>query len=585
MSTNKLFDRICVIVLIVMLVGTLLFMNGSALGIKAVADEDAEAYEGAEYFTANDRNGSWESSHTAYIEMDGDDGSISGGNGGAYFLNGDLVIAQAGYYEVTGSLENGSIIIDTADGAKVWLRLNGVEVNCEDDACIRINEADKVFLTLAENSENTLHSGSAFSEEALEDGTDGAIFAHDDLTINGSGALSITADYKYGIAANDELRITGGTIDITAAEDTIHVNEHCRITEASIILQAGDDAIHSESDIVIVSGTILINECYEGIEAPTIDILGGDITIYPRDDGINAGGGSDSFGNMNFGGGFGGFGGGPGNSETASEDIQNSSEESEEQAEKEQTEKSEGERPEMSGGEMPEMPNGGVTEKPGDSSEADTESTETAEETVTPTVTISGGSITIINKNGMDADGIDSNGNVYINGGNVFISLNGGGTNNAIDYGSENNGVFEINGGVVIAAGGATMLEEVSDTSSQVSFLYSTSGTTQASAVQVTDANGNELLSCEIPYAFQALLISTPELQLGDTVNLVIGDTNTEVALDKVVNSAGTGAGGMMEFGGMPFSSNAPVFPESDSGENDSETEEKQETEETDGTA
>jgi len=66
-------------------------------------------------------------------------------------------------------------------------------------------------------------------------------------------------------------------------------------------------------------------------------------------------------------------------------------------------------------------------------------------------IRITGGDITITNANGRDADGLDSNKDIYISGGTLFISVVGDGSNSAIDYGTENGGVCEISGGTVIA--------------------------------------------------------------------------------------------------------------------------------------
>ena len=114
-----------------------------------------------------------------------------------------------------------------------------MDIRCSDDACLRVDQADKVFLTLAEGSVNSMASGESYSDAALADNTGGAIYAHDDLTINGSGSLSVTAAYKHGIDANDELVITGGTLTVDAVGDGLHVRDNLRICDASITLTAG----------------------------------------------------------------------------------------------------------------------------------------------------------------------------------------------------------------------------------------------------------------------------------------------------------------------------------------------------------
>lgn len=465
MSTGKHFSALCALVLALALAVTVLFMNGEALGIRVIRDEDSEAREDSGYFTTNDQNTAWTAATT--ITLSGDTAAVSGS--GAYANGGSVTIASAGYYDVTGTLTDGSLIVDAGKNAKVFLRLNGVTITCSDDAAIRVNQADKVFLTLAEGTENTVTSGENYSEAALADKTDGAIFAHDDLTINGSGALTVTAAYKHGIAANDSLRITGGKITVTAPADTIHVNDSLHITGAAITLSAGDDAIHSDTSVAILGGSITVNTCNEGIEAPEILIEDGAVTVTSTDDGINACGTETSDGSL-------------------------------------------------------------------------------------PGVTISGGTVTLLNPSGRDADGIDSNGNIDINGGLVYISLVGDGGNCALDYGSENGGACRINGGTVVACGGSTMLETMSENSAQPSLLYA--GTTQAAGTEIAlqDSSGETLLTYAAPNSFSAVLVSCPEMATGSTYTLTLGDTAQEIPLTQVATTYGVSGnmgGGMDNMGGM----------------------------------
>ena len=460
MSTGKHFSALCALVLALALAVTVLFMNGEKLGIRVIRDEDSEANEDSGYFTSNDQNTAWTAA-TA-ITLSGDTATVSGS--GAYASGGSVTIASAGYYDVTGTLTDGSLIVDAGKNAKVFLRLNGVTITCSDDAAIRVDQADKVFLTLAEGTENTVTSGETYSEAALADKTDGAIFAHDDLTINGSGALTVTAAYKHGIAANDSLRITGGKITVTAPADTVHVNDSLHITGAAITLSAGDDAIRSDTSVAILGGSLTVNTCCEGIEAPEILIEDGAITVTSTDDGINACGTETSDGSL-------------------------------------------------------------------------------------PGVTISGGTVTLLNPSGRDADGIDSNGNIDINGGLVYISLVGAGGNCALDYGSENGGVCRINGGTVVACGSSTMLETMSENSAQPSLLYA--GTTQAAGTEITlqDSSGETLLTYAAPNSFSAVLVSCPEMATGSTYTLTLGDTAQEIPLTQVATTYGVsgGMGGGMD--------------------------------------
>ncbi len=603
MSTHNNLDKICVAIVICSLVLTVLFMNGEALGITKIVDEDAEQNSDSAYFTTNDQNGSWDTTGAAAITLTGDGASISGN--GAYVYDGNVVIAEAGRYVLSGSLEDGSIIVDAHDSSKVWILLDGVEINCSDDACIQVDQADKVFLTLAEGSENTLISGSAYSDTALSDGTDGAIFAHDDLTINGSGSLTVTAQYSHGISANDDLVITGGTITISAADDAIHVNDSIRIKDAAITVTAGDDGllttnevengylyiesgtlditasgdgihttgdvtvaggetnisaeddgIHSDASVFVQSGTILISDCYEGIEALIIDVSGGDVSINCEDDGFNANGGSSDM----FGGG-GQMGGGQNDGTFGHGGMHGSGTDEGTTGEMPTPPDRSGESmsggmpmpPDMSGESMSGwMPTGQETETASGSgqSSADTEDVETY-------ISISGGNIRIVNEVGQDADGLDSNGDIKISGGTIYISLLGTGSNCAVDYASESGGVAEITGGTIIACGASSMAESFDSTSTQASILYNMSSIAAAgTTLTVTDADGSVLLSWEVPCSFSSALISCPEMKIGGTYTVSAGETSEEITLESVSTTYGDAQGGMpggdMGQGGMP---------------------------------
>ena len=568
MSTSKHFDKIVAVVLALALIVTVLFCFGERLGMTKIVDEDAQQHSDDTNFTTNDRLSDWDTDGATVITLTGDGAEISGD--GAYVLDGGVVIASAGSYVLRGTLTDGSVTVDTHKSSKVWLLLDGVSINCSDDACLRVDEADKVFLTLAEGSENVLVSGESYSETAL---ADGAIFAHDDLTINGTGALTVTAAYKHGIAANDDLVIAGGVITVTAVADGIRANDSMRIADATITVNAGDDGlvvdndggylyvesgtfalttvgdaihtagditidggtfaiatgddgIHSDTNIVLNGGEIVISECYEGIEAITITQNGGDVVIYPSDDGVNANGGSGGFGN------FGGFGGHGDRSDSDSD----------------------GERTfTKPDGDFTTTTDGEFTPTDGEFTPPTSEAT-TGSDAETY-IRITGGTLTVINPNGRDADGLDSNGSIYIEGGTVLVSLVGSSGNCALDYGSESGGELVISGGTVIACGDSSMVEEVSDASAQASILWKLDASASG-ALTVADASGNALLSWDVPCSFNAAIMSSPSLTVGETVTLTAGTQTESAALESVCTTVGSGSGGFGGFGG--FGGNKP---------------------------
>ena len=292
MSTHKQIDLICVAVLVFTLLVTVLFMNGQKLGLTPMVDGDAESSSDSAYFTRNDRDSDWDSAGATRITLSGERAYVSGG--GAYVQGGNVVIAQAGRYVLSGTLTDGSVIVSADSSDKVWLLLDGADISRSDDACLRVEQADKVFLTLAEGTQNSMTSGAAYSEEALADNTGGAIFSHDDLTINGSGSLRVTAAYKHGIDVNDELTVTGGSITIDAPQDGIHVNDGLYIEGASLTVRAGDEGLNlqgPEALFYIASGSIDVESAGAGLKsAAELLVSGGSLTLRAETDGIHSGG-------------------------------------------------------------------------------------------------------------------------------------------------------------------------------------------------------------------------------------------------------------------------------------------------------
>ena len=287
-------------------------------------------------FTDREKSGSYKASEAVKITLNKTTATVSGS--GAKADGSTITITEEGVYIVSGTLEDGQIIVDASDSDKVQIVLDGVHINCETNAAIYVREADKVFITLAENSSNTLGGGNEYTQ--IDDNTvDGVIFSKSDLVCNGTGSLTIEADYKHGIVSKDDLVITGGTYKITAADNGITAKDQLKILDGSfdidaansavkaknadnaelgniyiaggiftieaeqdgfhatgsivvddgtITVNSGDDGFHAELDTIIRGGTILVEKSNEGLEGKRVVVNGGDITVNASDDGINA---------------------------------------------------------------------------------------------------------------------------------------------------------------------------------------------------------------------------------------------------------------------------------------------------------
>ncbi|MBQ3879925.1 MAG: carbohydrate-binding domain-containing protein [Oscillospiraceae bacterium] len=231
-------------------------------------------------------------------------------------IDGSVVtITKAGTYIISGTLSDGYILIDAEKTEKIQLVLDGASITSSDFAAIYVRSADKVFVTLADGSENTLANGGSFAQ-IDENDVDAVIFSKDDLTVNGSGALTITSPAGRGIVckdelvladvtlsidaedtairANDSISIASGTYDLTSPEDGLHAENNddetlgnIYIASGAFTINVGDDAIHANTILQIDGGTFRISAA-EGLEATYIQINGGDISISASDDGVNA---------------------------------------------------------------------------------------------------------------------------------------------------------------------------------------------------------------------------------------------------------------------------------------------------------
>ena len=191
-------------------------------------------------------------------------------------------------------------------------------------------------------------------------------------------------------------------------------------------------------------------------------------------------------------------------------------------------------------GEMPSTPG----EMPGTTQAENSDTDDTATDEKEPYIRISGGTLTIINETGRDADGLDSNGSIYIDGGDIRISLLGDGTNNAIDYGSESGGECIVTGGTILAFGGSGMAEEFSENCTQCAVLYNIGSTVQAGTLfSVQDQEGEKIISYTPECSYSSVSFSLPEMEIGETYTLVCGENSSEITVNATSVSAGTTAG------------------------------------------
>ena len=196
---------------------------------------------------------------------------------GVSFRDQVLTIGASGIYRLSGTIEDGQILIDTEDDDPVILILDGVNVTCSNSAPLFIANASCTVIDLLPGTENQFTDGASYTFENQDDDEPNAcIFSKDDLTITGEGSLVIQGNYEDGIASKDGLVIRGGDLTIRAADDGIRGKDYLVIKGGSLVIDAGGDGLKSSNEedsdcgyVYLASGTLQITAGGDAIHAMT----------------------------------------------------------------------------------------------------------------------------------------------------------------------------------------------------------------------------------------------------------------------------------------------------------------------------
>lgn len=307
---------------------------------------------------------------------------ISGANTVTLTSGKDTTITTEGVYIIKGNVTDTSIIIAAGEEDKIQLVFNGVTVTNESKAAVYVKRADKVFITTT-GSASILNVNGTFEADG-ETNVDAVIFSKSDLTLNGTSTLNITSKNGNAITSKDVLKVTGGTYNLTASGHGLEANDSIRVYNGNLMIDSGKDALHSENEDDATLGYIYIQN--------------GMINISSSDDAIH----SNTIVQID---------GGTINIETASEGIEAT---------------------------FVKINSGSITLYATDDgvNAADKSDNDVR-------IEVNGGTISVTMGSG-DTDGFDSNGDFYINGGNITVVAN-----SAFDV----DGTRALNGGTVIVNG------------------------------------------------------------------------------------------------------------------------------------
>ena len=528
-------------------------------------------YDNNDYYTE------WKNETPNYIELNGTGATLKGS--GATVVESKITITAAGVYVISGKLDNGQIIVDVKDDEIVKLVLNGAEINCLSNAPIYVMSADKTIISLQEGTENIVTDGAKYVfADASIDEPNAAIYSKDDITINGTGKLTVNGNYNNGITSKDDLKITGGNINIYSTDDGLMGKDIVAVKDGTIVVEAGGDGIKSTNDadtskgsVAIEGGNFNIKSGADGIQANTSVLISGGVFT------ISSGGGSanaiakneEKMGNP--------WGNKPDTATTKTDETETETVSA--KGIKASTEIS------IGGGTFKidsaddalhsnkniTITSGDIAISTGDdgvhASEALTikdgkvNITKSYEGLESNLITLSGGEVHVnatddginasagtteaadtkggpgesagnskININGgyiivdSSGDGLDANGSIYMTSGTVVVSGPTNNGNGTIDY----DGKFEMSGGLLMAAGSSGMAQATSEESTQYSIIMTYTETQKAgTVVHLKDSKGNTVATFATRKDYQSVVISSPKIIKDATYALYSGGTTT----------------------------------------------------------
>ena len=523
-------------------------VSGTTAGTSTSNTAAGQTLDAQTHYTNEDLT--WDSSGEKTIDL-----ANPTATDGVSVENGTITITSGGTYRLSGEY-SGQVKIEAAKTDTVRLVLDNAKITNSTGAAINVVSAAEAIIYTAAGTTNTVADEANYTATG-DDDPDAAIYSTANLTLTGEGSLSAEGAYEEGIhttgglviasgtlevnAANtgikgkDYVDITGGIVNVTAAQDGIKSTNtddeslgFTRLSAGSVTVSAGDDGLKAPHTLEISGGTLNIEKSNEGIEAQYINILDGDVTVNSTDDGINASlkdSSSDTSSDTTS-----------GTATTGQQTQQNQN------GQVQQAPAGGGAAPGGSQGStgqnqnMPQPPAGGTGQLPADG--AMPGGGGGTFEVVDAAINISGGTVTV----NAEGDGIDSNGTATFSGGTVTVNGPVSGGNNALD----SNGDLLLNGGTVTTGSTADMFEAPSSASTSGYLkITDSSALTQGSTVQVTDSSGTVVANYKITTSgVQLVLVSNKNIVKGQSYTVSV----TSGSVDAASTTAASGANKLGSF-------------------------------------
>lgn len=275
---------------------------------------------------ADSNDGEYDATEATTIALADGATAVEGDGSDDVSVDGDVVtISAAGTYLLSGALTDGQVVVDSTGEGKVKLVLDGVDITSSSTSPVVITEADEAVVILADGTSNTLaDSADSAADDETDDAPNATLYSMADLTIAGTGSLSVDGLSNDGIASKDGLVILSGTLAVTAVDDGIRGKDYAVLEGGTVTIKAGGDGIKADNDstetssgkekalgwfqldggevridagddgvdalgaLNVTDGDLTVSASTEGLEAAQITLAGGTVGVTATDDGLNA---------------------------------------------------------------------------------------------------------------------------------------------------------------------------------------------------------------------------------------------------------------------------------------------------------
>lgn len=499
----------------------------------------------SDMFSDSDRNVEYNEAESTIIQLS-DEGSFCDTDTVVIDQN-TVTITDEGTYLLSGSLSDGMLIVNAETTDEVHLVFNQAAISNQDSAAVYIASADKVFLTLADGTENAVSNGGVYAD-IDEDTIDGAIFSKADLLFNGTGKLIVTAAAGHGIVSKADLIFADGSYEISAAEHGIEGKDSVRIAEGTYEILSGKDGIHSENDEDETLGFIYLKD--------------GIFKIQSQGDGISAGNWLlAENGTYEITAGQGGV-----SAEEKNSLEQHKQEEQEKSAKgikagaqmllKEGTYCLDTEDDSIHSNGDVFITGGDYTLSSRDDgihaddgaaiSGGSIKISESYEGIEGLTIDITGGQIDITASDdgvnaagGRDGSSMEKGQDPFVSMEGAYISISGGSLRinasgdgiSSLDY----NGKAVVTGGIFASSGASGMAQNFDPSSTQGIIMVTLNPQEAGTQIALKNSDGTELLSWKAEKEYSSVLISSPDIRQGERYSLTAGTEEKTITMDSLV--------------------------------------------------